>query len=35
MTPLEAYLSALRETRSSGAGVDETSYYGQLETLTR
>ncbi|MFI5057257.1 MAG: type ISP restriction/modification enzyme [Candidatus Acidiferrales bacterium] len=33
MTPLEAYLTALREIRSSGEAVDETSYYGALETL--
>lgn len=33
MTPLENYLSRLREIRSSGAAVDETSYYGALETL--
>ncbi len=32
-TPLEKYLTGLRDIRSSGAGVDETSYYGQLENL--
>ncbi len=32
-TPLENYLAGLRDIRSSGAGVDETSYYGQLENL--
>ncbi len=33
MTPLEAYLTSLREIRSSGEAVDETSYYGALETF--
>jgi len=33
MNPLETYLTALRDIRSSGAAVDETSYYGALETL--
>lgn len=32
MTPLEEYLTALCEIRSSDAAVDETSYYGALET---
>jgi len=31
MTPVEAYLTALREIRSSGEAVDETSYYGAKE----
>jgi hypothetical protein len=30
MTPLEAYLTSLREIRSSGEAVDETSYYVPL-----
>src|SRR2546423_5145368 len=33
MDPLENYLTALHEIRSSGAGVDETSYYGALEVF--
>jgi hypothetical protein len=33
MSPLETYLTALREIRSSGEAVDETSYYGALETF--
>ncbi|MGC2105686.1 MAG: type ISP restriction/modification enzyme, partial [Candidatus Acidiferrum sp.] len=33
MTALEAYLTSLREIRSSGEAVDETSYYGALETF--
>jgi hypothetical protein len=33
MTPLEAYLTSLLEIRSSGEAVDETSYYGALETF--
>ena len=33
MTRLEAYLTALREIRSSGKAVDETSYYGALGTF--
>jgi hypothetical protein len=33
MTPLESYLIALREIRSSGESADETSYYGALETF--
>ena len=33
MTPLETYLTSLREIRSSGEAVDETSYYGALETF--
>jgi hypothetical protein len=33
MTPLETYLTSLREIRSSGEAVDETSYYGALEAL--
>jgi hypothetical protein len=33
MTPLEAYLTRLHEIRSSGEAMDETSYYGALETL--
>ena len=33
MNPLETYLTSLRDIRSSGAAVDETSYYGALETL--
>jgi Type ISP C-terminal specificity domain/N-6 DNA Methylase len=33
MNPLEAYLTSLRDIRSSGAAVDETSYYGALEAL--
>ncbi|MDP3940065.1 MAG: N-6 DNA methylase, partial [Deltaproteobacteria bacterium] len=33
MHPLETYLRSLSRIRSSGSGVDETSYYGPLETL--
>ena len=33
MTPLETYLSELRNIRSSGAAVAETSYYGPLANL--
>ena len=33
MTPLEPYLRELRDIRSSGAAVKETSYYGPLATL--
>jgi len=33
MTPFEAYLTSLREIRSSGEAVDETSYYSALETF--
>ncbi len=33
MSPLEAYLTSLKEIRSSGEAVDETSYYGALETF--
>ncbi len=33
MSPLEDYLTSLREIRSSGEAVDETSYYGALETF--
>ncbi|MGO9571200.1 MAG: N-6 DNA methylase [Desulfomonilaceae bacterium] len=33
MTPLESYLKELREIRSSGEAVPETSYYGALATL--
>ncbi|MCL5124790.1 MAG: DNA methyltransferase [Deltaproteobacteria bacterium] len=33
MTPLETYLKAVREIRSSGEAVPETSYYGAFETL--
>jgi len=33
MTPLETYLSELRTIRSSGAAVNETSYYGPLANL--
>ncbi len=33
MSPLEAYLTSLREIRSSGEAVDETSYYGALEAF--
>ena len=31
--PLETYLSELRDIRSSGAAVKETSYYGPLANL--
>ena len=31
--PLETYLRELRDIRSSGAGVQETSYYGALSNL--
>ncbi len=33
MTPPETYLTSLREIRSSSGAVNETSYYGALETL--
>ena len=33
MTSLETYLDSLREIRSSGEAVDETSYYGALANL--
>jgi REP element-mobilizing transposase RayT len=33
MTPLEIYLQDLREIRSTGAGVKETSYYPTLSNL--
>jgi len=33
MTPLETYLASLREIRSSGEAVDETSYYVPLANL--
>jgi hypothetical protein len=33
MHPLETYIRALREIRSSGEAVPETSYYGALATL--
>jgi len=33
MHPLETYLQDLRSTRSSGAGVKETSYYPALANL--
>jgi hypothetical protein len=33
MTPLETYLRELRDIRSSGAGVKETSYYPALSNL--
>ncbi|MBI3950719.1 MAG: N-6 DNA methylase [Acidobacteria bacterium] len=33
MNPLETYIRELREIRSSGAAVKETSYYGALENL--
>ncbi|MBD2182621.1 type ISP restriction/modification enzyme [Aerosakkonema funiforme] len=33
MNPLETYLRNLRDIRSSGAAVKETSYYGALESL--
>lgn len=33
MPPFESYLTALREIRSSGEAVDETSYYGALESF--
>jgi hypothetical protein len=33
MNPLETYFKDLSTIRSSGAAVDETSYYGPLETL--
>lgn len=33
MTPLETYLRELRDIRSSGAAVRETSYYGPLAAL--
>ena len=33
MNPLKTYLEEMNEIRSTGAGVDETSYYGPLEEL--
>jgi hypothetical protein len=33
MNPLEEYLQAISEIRSSGAAVKETSYYGPLAAL--
>ena len=33
MTPLEIYIQDLREIRSTGAGVKETSYYPALSNL--
>jgi hypothetical protein len=33
MSPLETYLTSLREIRSSGEAVDETSYYDALANL--
>ncbi len=33
MNPLETYLQELRDIRSTGAAVKETSYYGALERL--
>jgi hypothetical protein len=33
MHPLETYLRALHQDRSSGEAVNETSYYGHLQTL--
>ena len=33
MDPVEAYLRELRDIRSTGAAVPETSYYGCLERL--
>ncbi|ALA59438.1 hypothetical protein [Nitrospira moscoviensis] len=33
MNPLETYLKELRDIRSSGEVVNETSYYGPLATL--
>jgi hypothetical protein len=33
MTPLQRYFRSLSEIRSTGAAVQETSYYGALETL--
>jgi hypothetical protein len=33
MHPLETYLTGLRDIRASSGAVDETSYYGQMETL--
>ena len=33
MAPLRAYLVGLRAIHSTGEAVEETSYYGQLETL--
>lgn len=33
MNPLETYLRELRDIRSTGAGVPETSYYGPLANL--
>lgn len=31
--PVQVYIARLRDIRNSGAGVDEISYYGALETL--
>ena len=33
MTPLEKFLRDVHEIHSSHAGVEQTSYYGSLETL--
>ena len=33
MKAFETYLQNMRQIRSTGAGVPETSYYGALETL--
>lgn len=33
MNPLKSYLEQMKEIRSTGAGVDEISYYGPLEEL--
>jgi hypothetical protein len=33
MTPTETYLQELRDIRSTGAGVKETSYYPALSNL--
>lgn len=33
MDPVQEYLNSLHEIRSTGGGVDETSYYGALERL--
>ncbi len=35
MNPLESYLHALRDIRSTGAGVKETSYYPALSNLLK
>jgi hypothetical protein len=34
-SPLEKYLTSLRETRSTGAGVPETFYYSALQGLLK